>query len=95
MIAEICNNSDQDDRETENGRYANESVGSAGFGKSRAVIFGACISFFCCCSTYVSIIQKDTKKKNGSKRTEKHIMVFLKQREVSKHTPVLYNTLVF
>ena len=45
-IAEICNNRDEDNKKTENGRYTTESKGSAGFGKSRAGIFCACISIF-------------------------------------------------
>ena len=44
-IAEICNNSDEDDKKTENGRYATESKRSAAFEKSRAGIFCACISY--------------------------------------------------
>ena len=77
-IAEICNNSDEDDKKTENERYATESKGSAGFKKSRAGIFCACISLFCC-STCVSMNTERPQEKNGSVRTEKHIGVFLKQ----------------
>ena len=72
-IAEICNNSDEDDKKTENGRYATES---AGFGKSRAGIFCACISFFCCCSTYISIKSERNQEKNGSKRQKSILEYF-------------------
>ena len=74
-IAEVCNNSDEDDKKGDTRLNPGNQLAS---GNLEQVFFVHVLVFFC--STYVSINTERHQEKKESKRTEKHIGVFLKQK---------------